>query len=345
MKNKKLILIIVGIILLIGIITTCILLKKKPVKIEEITITFNVDGGKKVDNMKVKKGTEIELPKTVKEGYNFMGWYLDDEKLEEKITLDKDTTINAKWEKISEDAKTFTITFNSNGGTKVDKLTVECDKELILPSNPTKEGYTFISWVDKNETPILDKALLACEDLTLYANWERKEEKYTCPEGYSLEGTKCTITKTPSEVCPSGTKEDGDKCIKISDYTQGERTCPRKSYEGHDYDGVKIEAGTTFCYYAPVNAYTTKESCEAAAPSNPYVWYAAGNQCYKGRTQDYVTSCPSGYEYYSSADFLNKFGGHNNGGCYRNVDKTKYCDEGYTLTNNKCIKTIDATVN
>ena len=173
MKNKKLIPIILGLTLLIGIITTYILLKKEPTKIKDLTITFNVDGGSKVEDIKIEKGTEIELPKTVKDGYNFMGWYIGEEKLEDKITLNEDTIITAKWEQIIEETKTYTITFNSNGGTSIDKLIVECDKELTLPANPTKEGYTFISWVDQHETPILDKALLTCEDVTLYANWEK----------------------------------------------------------------------------------------------------------------------------------------------------------------------------
>ncbi len=355
MKDKKKLFIIIGIVvLLLALIITCVLLKKKPSKVEEITITFNVDGGTAVDNMKIKKGTEIELPKTVKDGYNFMGWYIDEEKLEDKITLNEDKTITAKWEQIPEDAQTFTITFNSNGGTSIDKLTVECDKELTLPANPKKEGYTFISWVDQHETPILDKALLTCEDVTLYANWEKVEEKkeekkYTCPDGYSLDGTKCTKTKNSSSTCPSGTKEDGDKCIKISDYTQGERTCPTITIEGHDYQGTKVEAGTTFCYYAPVTSYTTQETCEAISnglsidKDGHYDW--RGNKCYKAALTNYKTTCSGGYEYYTSDDILNKFGGHNNGGCYRNVGKTKYCEEGYALTGDKCVKTIDATLN
>lgn len=351
MKDKKKFFIIIGIVtLLLALIITCILLKKKTSKIEEITITFNVDGGTAVDNMKIKKGTEIKLPKTVKDGYKFIGWYIDEKKLEDKITLNEDKTITAKWEQIPEDAKTFTITFNSNGGTSVDKLTVECDKELTLPANPKKEGYTFISWVDQYETPILDQALLTCEDVTLYANWEKIEEKkYTCPDGYSLDGTKCTMTKNSSSTCTNGTKEDGDRCIKISDYTQGERTCPTITIEGHDYQGTKVEAGTTFCYYAPVTAYTTQETCEAISnglsidSDGHYDW--RGNKCYKAALTNYKTTCSSGYEYYTSDDILNKFGGHNNGGCYRNVDKTKYCEEGYALTGEKCVKTIDATLN
>ena len=42
--------------------------------------------------------------------------------------------------------------FDSKGGTEVEKIEVECNKELVLPTPPTKNGYNFVSWVDKNET-------------------------------------------------------------------------------------------------------------------------------------------------------------------------------------------------
>ena len=97
MKDKKKLFIIIGVaVLLLALIITCVLLKKKPTKIDEITITFNVDGGTTVENIKIKKGTEIKLPKTVKDGYNFMGWYIGEEKQDDKITLDKDTTLKEK---------------------------------------------------------------------------------------------------------------------------------------------------------------------------------------------------------------------------------------------------------
>ena len=57
-------------------------------------------------------------------------------------------------------------------------LTLGKDNELTLPKEPTQDGYVFKDWVDKNETPIYNKALLA-EDTTLYAVWEKVENKKT----------------------------------------------------------------------------------------------------------------------------------------------------------------------
>ena len=70
------------------------------------------------------------------------------------------------------------ITFNSKGGSEVKNITLECDKTLSLPKNPTRDGYTFRTWEDKHGTPILSGAKLSCEDVTLYAVWDKNEETH-----------------------------------------------------------------------------------------------------------------------------------------------------------------------
>lgn len=351
MKNKKLIFIIVGIVLLIGIISTCILLKKKPTKLEEITITFNVDGGTEVENIKIKKGTEIKLPKTVKDGYNFMGWYIDDEKLEDKIILNEDKIITAKWEQIPEDAKTFIVTFNSNGGTSVDKLTVECDKELTLPANPKKEGYTFLSWVDQNERPIYDQALLTCEDITLYANWEKveekketvqeqpKEKKYTCPEGYELkDNNKCVSTKSPENYCPEGMKYSEKASVCYTWSGEATKTCKNGGTL------IKREHANDLCGYEEITRLMgSVDGCRNEGGT------MYNNHCYK-RVENSTTmfdySCPGLTSYRTATDL----GGTQNSGCYTLKQRDYGCKnagEGYSMnhTIGKCVKTIDATLN
>ena len=72
----------------------------------------------------------------------------------------------------------ITITFDTKGGSIIDSITIGKDTELTLPKDPMRDGYVFKGWVDKNETPIYNKALLA-EDTTLYAVWEKVENKKT----------------------------------------------------------------------------------------------------------------------------------------------------------------------
>lgn len=64
-------------------------------------------------------------------------------------------TKNAKLKAIySETVETITITFDSNGGSKVKPVTINKGVELYLAENLTKDGFKFITWEDKNGTPI-----------------------------------------------------------------------------------------------------------------------------------------------------------------------------------------------
>lgn len=88
-------------------------------------------------------------------------------------TVLKTTKYVCPMKDIEKDTKeAITITFDTKGGSKIESITISKDTELTLPKEPTRDGYIFKGWVDKNETPIYDKVLLA-EDTTLYAVWEK----------------------------------------------------------------------------------------------------------------------------------------------------------------------------
>ena len=136
------------------------------------TITFDTDGGTSVSNITVEKDKEVELPlETTKTGYKFNGWMDNTGRVvASTITVSENIALKASW--ISVDAETITVSFDSDGGTKVADLKVIKGETLKLPESPTKDGYTFRCWVDINEVPIYDDALLS-EDTALKAIWER----------------------------------------------------------------------------------------------------------------------------------------------------------------------------
>lgn len=73
-------------------------------KVETITITFDSKGGSAVDPITINKGTELILPKDpTYAGYTFKGWYDTNETpIHNNALLEEDTTLYAKWEKITE---------------------------------------------------------------------------------------------------------------------------------------------------------------------------------------------------------------------------------------------------
>ena len=190
-ENKKLLFGLLGTLVAIAIIIVVIILTLGSKK---YTISFNTDGGNSIESITAKEKETITLPIAVKEGYIFNGWTNENGEIIPSIyVVTKDITLKATW--VSESADTITIKFDTDGGSKIDDMIVVKGETLKLPQNPTKEGYKFKTWVDKNETPIYDEALLS-EDTTLKAVWEKVENKSTGTNNSNSSGNSQTENKT-----------------------------------------------------------------------------------------------------------------------------------------------------
>ena len=68
---------------------------------------------------------------------------------------------------------TFTVTFETNGGSAVAAQEVKNGQHATKPADPTKSGYTFDNWyVDTNFVTLFDfEKVEITADWTLYANW------------------------------------------------------------------------------------------------------------------------------------------------------------------------------
>ena len=65
----------------------------------------------------------------------------------------------------------YTITFDTDGGSEISPITQDCGSEITAPANPSKTGYTFVGW-DK-EIP----TAMPAENITIKAQW--KANSYT----------------------------------------------------------------------------------------------------------------------------------------------------------------------
>ncbi len=70
------------------------------------------------------------------------------------------------------DPVTYVVTFNSNGGSEVTSIEVEENKTVAQPSDPLKEGYTFLYWYITDEASEFDFQTAIIADITLNALWE-----------------------------------------------------------------------------------------------------------------------------------------------------------------------------
>lgn len=385
-SNKGLLvtLIVICSLLLAGLITCLVMLFVKPNFIfdlgkKTITITFDSDGGSKVEKMKFKQGTYVELPSSTKEGYEFGGWFIEKvnnnwdeyfkegEQLSDYWTriLDDDITVKAKWIELKENETVMTINYDAKGGvisgnnSKTSQEVVKCvDNTYVTENMPTatKEGYRFMAWADKNGTPILDGASLICnETLDLYATYEKneepkveptkpveKEKKYTCPEGFELkDNNKCVSYKTPEYYCETG-KESNGTGSKVC-YTWASEPTNKACKNGGTY--IARNHADDLCGYEEITRLTGNVSgCTNEVGGQMY-----NNHCYKrvevATSSNVNYSCPGTSAYRTSAELGNTA----NSGCYNLSQRTYGCKnagEGYSInhTVGKCVKTIDATL-
>lgn len=143
------------------------------------SITFDTEGGSSIDPLTLpylERLPEIEVP--TKEGYIFGGW---DITLPDMMPLNG-LNVKAIWTKAS-----YTVTFDTGGGSKIDPIVLAYEENIYAPLEPTKPGYIFIGW---------DKELpdtMPAHDVHLKAVWERVilDSNDTLRENFeSLQGIK-----------------------------------------------------------------------------------------------------------------------------------------------------------
>ena len=110
------------------------------------TVTFNANGGTAVKAQSVSSGAKASKPANpTKAGYAFKGWYSDKSLIKAydfNSAVKSNLTLYAKWAK----AATYTVTFNSNGGSSVKAQTVAAGSRAAIPTAPTRPGYAFTGW-------------------------------------------------------------------------------------------------------------------------------------------------------------------------------------------------------
>ena len=73
---------------------------------------------------------------------------------------------------VTPEQKTFTVSFETDGGSEVASIEVKEGEKVTLPAAPTKEGVTFGAWYkDVDLTEKFDENAAITEDITLYAQW------------------------------------------------------------------------------------------------------------------------------------------------------------------------------
>ena len=106
-------------------------------------------------------------------------------------------------------ATSYTLTFNTNGGSAIAPITQDYGTAITAPADPTKTGYTFAGW-----TPAIP-ATMPAENLTVTAQWRYNGGGSS---GYSYYTIKATAG-TDGSISPSGNvsvREGRDQTFTIT---------------------------------------------------------------------------------------------------------------------------------
>jgi uncharacterized repeat protein (TIGR02543 family) len=194
------------------------------------TLTFDTTGGTAVAPIEAEYNSDIIAPSDPsKLGYTFDGWYSDSEytNLFTFVTMGLDQVIYAKW-----NVNSYTITFDSNGGTEVDAITDDYQAIINAPSIPSKVGYQFDGWyTDNTFTQPFSFTSMPSEDLSLIAKWSL----LTFTVSYDFNGVITTESVNYGDSLsqiPTPTKEgysfshwsDGTDEVTLQDYVQNLET-------------------------------------------------------------------------------------------------------------------------
>ena len=229
-------------------------------------------------------------------------------------------------------ATSYTLTFDTNGGSTIAPITQDYGTAITAPADPTKTGYTFAGW-----TPAIP-ATMPAENLTVTAQWRYNGGgssgysyytiKATAGTGGSIspsgsvsvrEGRDQTFTITPDKsYAVSNVKIDGKSIGAVKSYTFENVSRPHTievifmKANGNPQTGVFVDVATGSYYedavdWAVGNGITQGTDATHFSPDGictraqtvTFLWRAAGSPKPETRTMPF-TDIPAGSYYYDA---------------------------------------------
>ena len=145
--------------------------------------------------------TNVTLDIPTKDGYTcgYTDTAAGSIKYTTSITVSDNKTIYVKC-----NPNTYTINFDSDGGTTVSSKTATYDSKIGTLTNPTKTGYNFAGWYLETESITSESVYKYAKDITLKAKWtEATNTKYTV--NYYLQTLDKKYDKATESIVYTGT--------------------------------------------------------------------------------------------------------------------------------------------
>ena len=180
-----------------------------------------------------KKGDTIEVTVTPKDGYEIVEISFGDGLISTQTGMSTKFTVPADYTPLTDTVQidvlfrakattpsTYTVTFNTDGGSAVASQTVTSGAKATKPADPAKEGFAFDGWYkDAAFTTAFDFNTAITSDVTVYAKWNATPAVYY------------TVVSGANGTCTQGT----DFVMQIKRSVNDEKT-----YSDY-FTGVKID--------------------------------------------------------------------------------------------------------
>lgn len=211
---------------------------------DEVSITFNSNGGSSVAAITAEAGSAISAPAApTKEGYTFGGWYVNPDFSGSAYTFStmptSALTLNAKWVAIP-----HTVTYVNADGTVL-QAAQTADYAAAIPvyngAEPAKTGYTFNGWKDADGNTLASyNGVMPNKDLVFTAQFDANQ--------YTI-----TFKKLNGEVVKTGTQTYGNAL---------------------DIPAAPVEAGKTFAGWTGDDSSFIADGATASVPAGNVTYTA-----------------------------------------------------------------------
>ena len=219
------------------------------------TIWFDPNGGSRIKPLMVMYQDPVEAEEPTRGNYTFAGWI---------PALPKTMQAQDLYEEASWNPVTYTISFDSAGGSEVPAVSGVYGSKVKMPADPVREGYAFVGWDPSVPVYMPDK------NLKVTAVWKQKQDK---PDAPVVTGTTATTIRVQDaegqEFAITETQKSGEDRAEIwQKSTLFEHLSPAKKYRI-----VTRRAATNTSMASevsdPAEAVTLKQ--DQAAPNPPSV--------------------------------------------------------------------------
>ena len=216
-------------------------------KLKTYTATLSLNGGEGEGSAVVEYGTKVgSIASPPRTGHTFAGWFTaaeGGEPVDGEMLVTGDMELFAQWT-----VNSYTLTFNSDGGSEVAPITQDYGTAVTAPADPTRAGYIFAGW-----QPALPETMPA-ENMQFTAQWTANEPEPTPSEGEtstpenpgSESAQGLTMLWTP--VLPDGA--NGGDAVFAGEIAE--------AYDGYVQDAAGNVMGTIFLKVAKAKGAISK---------------------------------------------------------------------------------------